>query len=269
MHVHTVLTIAGSDSSGGAGIQADLKTMTALGLYGMSVVTALTAQNTRGVRAVMEVTPQFLAEQMDAVFEDIFPDAVKVGMVANEALVCQVAESLKKWGARQVVVDPVMVATSGAPLLEPQACGALKEVLFPLATLLTPNIPEAEMLTGRVILSKTDMENAARQMGENYGLAVLVKGGHRVEDANDVLYDGGSVTWFEGKRILNPNTHGTGCTLSSAIASFLALGFEKAEAIARAKTYLEGALDSGLNLGSGSGPLDHGFAQRGGKGHGE
>lgn len=269
MHVHTVLTIAGSDCSGGAGIQADLKTMTALGLYGMSVVTALTAQNTKGVRAVMEVTPQFLAEQMDAVFEDIFPDAVKVGMVANEALVCQVAESLKKWGARQVVVDPVMVATSGARLLEPQACEALKKVLFPRARVLTPNIPEAELLVGFSILTKSDMEKAAKTLGEEYGLAVLVKGGHRVHDAHDVLYDRGQLTWFEGTRLSNPNTHGTGCTLSSAIASYLAKGYELVEAIGGAKSYLEGALASGLNLGSGSGPLDHSFALRGGKGHGE
>lgn len=257
--MRTVLTIAGSDSSGGAGIQADIKTMTVHGVYGMSAVTALTAQNTLGVRSVMESSPQFLAEQIDAVFEDIYPDAVKIGMVSSAELIAVIAERLTKYQAKQVVVDPVMVATSGAKLLQTEAVAALKEKLLPLATLVTPNIPEAEVLAGVSVQNKQEMERAAKRIGDRYGCAVLVKGGHAICDANDVLYDGEEFCWFLGERIDSPNTHGTGCTLSSAIASNLAKGISLSESVQRAKDYLSGALGAMLNLGSGSGPLCHNF----------
>lgn len=220
--MRTVLSIAGSDSSGGAGIQADLKTMTMNGVYGMSALTALTAQNTTGVSAIMEVTPEFLREQIDAVFEDIRPDAVKIGMVSSPELVQVISERLHHYHAENVVVDPVMVATSGSVLSEDRAVSVMKEKLLPLATVITPNIPESEILTGRTIVTEVEMEAAAKEMAERFGCAVLCKGGHNINDANDLLYADGKCTWFHGKRIENPNTHGTGCTLSSAIASNLA-----------------------------------------------
>ena len=260
MNKKTALSIAGSDCSGGAGIQADLKTMTMNGVYAMSVITALTAQNTTGVRDIMEVTPAFLAEQMDAVFEDIRPDAVKIGMVSSAALIGKIAERLTFYGAKNVVVDPVMVATSGARLMQEDAVSTLCEQLLPLATLVTPNIPEAEILSGLRILDKQQMQEAARIIGETYGCAVLVKGGHGVHDADDLLWQNGAATWFEGKRIANPNTHGTGCTLSSAIAANLAKGFALGEAVRRGKAYVSGALAAMLDLGKGSGPMDHAFA---------
>lgn len=256
----TALTIAGSDSSGGAGIQADIKTMMANGVYAMSAVTALTAQNTTGVTGIMEVTPEFLQLQLEAVFTDIYPDAVKIGMVSGTALIHCIAEALRKYQAKNVVVDPVMVATSGARLMEEDALAVLKEELFPLATILTPNIPEAEIICGRKITDASDMVQAAEQIGNRYGCAVLVKGGHQLNDANDFLWDAGKCQWFYGKRIDNPNTHGTGCTLSSAIASNLAKGEPLPEAVRRAKDYLSEALAAMLDLGRGSGPLDHGFA---------
>ena len=255
----TALTIAGSDSSGGAGIQADIKTMTANGVYAMSAVTALTAQNTMGVRAIMESTPEFLAEQLDAVFEDIFPDAVKIGMVSSVPLIRVIAEKLKYYGARNIVADPVMVATSGASLLAPDAAETLGKELLPTAGLVTPNIPEAKILSGIDISGRDDMIQAAEIIGKKYGCAVLVKGGHSISDASDLLYADGSVKWFEGRRIDNPNTHGTGCTLSSAIASNLAKGFDMAESVSRAKEYISGALAAMLDLGHGSGPMAHGF----------
>ena len=255
----TALTIAGSDSSGGAGIQADLKTMTVNGVYAMSAITALTAQNTTGVTDILEVPPHFLAEQLDAVFTDIRPDAVKIGMVSSAPLIEVIAEKLRTYAAEHVVVDPVMVATSGARLIDEAAVGTLKERLLPLAEVLTPNIPEAEILSGMSIRSPEDMETAARAIAEAYGCAVLCKGGHHLNDANDLLCRGGEVRWFNGRRIENPNTHGTGCTLSSAIAANLAKGYPLDEAVERAKTYLSGALSALLDLGHGSGPMDHGF----------
>ncbi len=260
IEMKTALTIAGSDSSGGAGIQADLKTMLANGVYGMSAITALTAQNTTGVSAIMEVTPEFLREELDAVFTDIRPDAVKIGMVASARLIEVIADRLSFYQADNIVADPVMVATSGARLIGEDAVEVLKERLLPLAVLVTPNIPEAEVLSGCQIRSEEDMETAAGIISQTYGCSVLVKGGHRINDANDYLYRNGQGSWLYGRRIDNPNTHGTGCTLSSAIASNLAKGMELEAAVAQAKRYLSGALEAQLNLGKGSGPMDHGFA---------
>lgn len=258
----TALTIAGSDSCGGAGIQADIKTMTMNGVFAMSAVTALTAQNTLGVTGIQESTPEFLALQLDAVFTDIFPDAVKIGMVSSTELIRVIAEKLRQYQARHVVVDPVMVATSGSSLLKSDAVRAMTEELFPLAEIITPNIPEAEVLSGERIQSEADMEKAAAAISKKYGCAVLLKGGHSINDANDVLYQNGNIVWFRGKRIDNPNTHGTGCTLSSAIASNLAKGFNLTTSVERAKSYLSGALQAQLNLGAGSGPMKHNYLLR-------
>ena len=252
----TALTIAGSDSSGGAGIQADLKTFLANGVYGMSAITALTAQNTLGVRSVMNSTPEFLSDQLDAIFEDIFPDAVKIGMVSSVELIEVIATKLKFYAAKNIVVDPVMVATSGARLIDDDAITALEEKLFPIAQIITPNLPELEE-----IAATRDMEQAAQMIFDRYGCAVLAKGGHGFNDANDYLFDGAG-QWFYGKRIYTTNTHGTGCTLSSAIAANLAKGYDIKKAVKSAKIYLTGALSTGLNLGKGSGPLDHGFNLR-------
>ena len=257
--MRTALTIAGSDCSGGAGIQADMKTMLANGVYAMSAITALTAQNTTGVTGIMDVTPEFLGSQIDAIFTDIRPDAVKIGMVSASLLIEMIAGKLKEYQAENIVVDPVMVATSGAKLISDDAIGTLKEVLFPLACVLTPNIPEAEVLADMRVKSKEDMIEAARRISENYQCAVLCKGGHQLNDANDLLYRDGSYRWFYGKRIENPNTHGTGCTLSSAIASNLAKGYSLDESVERAKNYISGALSAMLDLGKGSGPMDHGY----------
>jgi hydroxymethylpyrimidine/phosphomethylpyrimidine kinase len=259
----TALTIAGSDSCGGAGIQADIKTMTAHGVYAMSAITALTAQNTTGVTGIMEVTPEFLAAQLEAVFTDILPDAVKIGMVSSAGLIKTIAEKLRKYRAQNIVIDPVMVATSGARLICEDAVDALKENLLPLAVLLTPNIPEAEVLSGIEIRTTDDMIAAAGQISDQYRIAVLCKGGHRLNDANDLLYTAGSYRWFVGKRIENPNTHGTGCTLSSAIASNLAKGYDLVTAIEKSKAYLSGTLEAMLDLGKGSGPLNHVFDIKG------
>ena len=259
----TVLTIAGSDCSGGAGIQADLKTMAMHGVYGMSVITALTAQNTTGVRAIQESTPDFLRQQIDAVFQDIFPDAVKIGMAASSELIRVIGERLRHYGAKNVVVDPVMAATSGSALLKRDAEKALTEELLPLSTLITPNIPEGQVLAGMTIQNREDMLKAARLIGDRCHCAVLLKGGHSINDANDLLYTNGKLVWFEGTRIHNPNTHGTGCTLSSAIAANLAKGFPMEDAVRRAKDYITGALAAMLDLGRGSGPLDHAFDYRG------
>ena len=253
----TALTIAGSDSSGGAGIQADIKTMTCSGIYAMSAVTALTAQNTTGVTAIMEVTPEFLKEQIKACVTDIFPDAVKTGMVSSSALIKVISDSIREFGLKNIVVDPVMVATSGAKLISDDAIDSLKTLLLPLATVITPNIPEAEVLWQKPIKSESDMENAAKDIYREFGCSVLLKGGHSLNDANDYLFDGNEGVWFYGKKIDNPNTHGTGCTLSSAIASNLAKGYTLAEAVKNAKDYISGALSAMLNLGHGSGPLAH------------
>lgn len=257
------LTIAGSDSSGGAGIQADIKTMIANGVYAMSAITALTAQNTTGVFAIQEVETNFMKQQLDAVLTDIVPDAVKIGMVASKELISTIAERLEYYKMKNIVVDPVMVATSGAKLINEEAIEALKEYLFPLAALLTPNIPEAEVLADRKIETAEDMIEAAKKISETYNCAVLCKGGHQLNDANDLLYEEGSYKWFNGKRIDNPNTHGTGCTLSSAIASNLAKGYNLHTSVEKAKQYISLALADGLDLGKGSGPMNHGFAIRG------
>lgn len=257
--MRTALTIAGSDSSGGAGIQADIKTMISNGVYAMSAITALTAQNTTGVTAIMEVTPDFLGEQMDNIFTDIYPDAVKIGMVSSGALIRKIAEKLEQYQAENIVVDPVMVATSGAKLISDEAVDTLKERLLPMAAVLTPNIPEAEVLAGMEVKTEEDMIAAAKYISEKYHCAVLCKGGHQLNDANDLLYRNGSYRWFYGQRIDNPNTHGTGCTLSSAIASNLAKGFDLDTSVERAKLYISGALSAMLDLGKGSGPMNHGF----------
>ena len=256
----TALTIAGSDSSGGAGIQADIKTMMANGVYAMSAITALTAQNTTGVTAILNATPAFLGQELDSIFTDIFPDAVKIGMVSEKELICVIAEKLNQYHAKNIVVDPVMVATSGAKLICEDAIETLKQKLFPLATILTPNIPEAEVLTGIKIQNAQNMIQAAKRISEEYGCAVLCKGGHQLNTANDLLFAEENYHWFEGKRINNPNTHGTGCTLSSAIASNLAKGYDLPSSVERAKEYISGALEAMLDLGAGSGPMDHGFA---------
>ena len=246
----TALTIAGSDSSGGAGIQADIKTLTANGVFAMSAITALTAQNTTGVTDIFETTPRFLAEQLDAIFTDIYPDAVKIGMVSSAELIDTIAEKLHAYEAKHIVVDPVMVATSGSKLL-------------PMAEVLTPNLPEAEILSGMTISDAAGMEAAAKAISEKYGCAVLCKGGHQINDADDLLWRSGTGKWFHGKRIANPNTHGTGCTLSSAIASNLAKGCDLDTSVERAKAYISGCLSAMLDLGHGSGPMDHMFALKG------
>ena len=261
--MNTALTIAGSDSCGGAGIQADIKTMTAHGVYAMSAITALTAQNTTGVSDIMEVTPDFLGKQLDCVFEDIMPDAIKTGMVASGELIKVIAEKIKCYHGKNLVVDPVMVATSGSKLISDDAIGTLKNELLPLATVITPNIPEAEVITGMQVKTEEDMILAAKRISEQYGCAVLCKGGHHINDANDLLYRQGDYKWFRGKRIHNPNTHGTGCTLSSAIASNLAKGENLDEAVLHAKNYISGALSAMLDLGKGSGPMNHAFAIQG------
>jgi hydroxymethylpyrimidine/phosphomethylpyrimidine kinase len=255
--MRTALTIAGSDSSGGAGIQADIKTMTALGIYGMSAITALTAQNTTGVTDIMEVTPEFLGKQLDSIFTDIYPDAVKIGMVSSAGLIKTISEKLKYYNARNIVVDPVMISTSGSKLLQDDAIKTLKDTLLRQAILLTPNIPEASVLSGISIANETDMIKAAEIISNQFGCAVLCKGGHRVNDANDLLYYDHKYKWFMGERIDNENTHGTGCTLSSAIACGLAKGMDLDASILMAKDYLTGALKAMLNLGKGNGPINH------------
>ena len=255
----TALSIAGSDCSGGAGIQADIKTMTMNGVYAMSVITALTAQNTVGVTAISEVTPDFLKQQMDAIFTDIRPDAIKIGMIPNAELMETIVDCLNAYKANNVVVDPVMVATSGSSLMKSEAVVTLKSKLLPIATIVTPNIPEAEVLSDMKIIDGDSMLVAAKYISESYGCAVLLKGGHSINDSNDLLYVDGQATWYHGKRIDNPNTHGTGCTLSSAIASNLAKGYDLSTSIQRAKDYISGALAAMLDLGKGSGPMNHAF----------
>ena len=259
----TALTIAGSDSSGGAGIQADIKTMTANGIYAMSAITALTAQNTTGVTGIFDVTPAFLAAQLDTVFTDIRPDAVKIGMVSSAELIEVIAEKLTQYGAGHIVVDPVMMSTSGSKLLKDNAIDVLKAKLLPLAEIVTPNIPETELLSDTAIRDDKDMEKAAQIISGRYGCTVLCKGGHNLNDANDLLYMNGEKHWFYGRRIDNPNTHGTGCTLSSAIASNLAKGMELTAAVERAKEYISGALADMLDLGRGQGPMNHLFELKG------
>ena len=254
-----ILTIAGSDSSGGAGIQADIKTIASHGMYAMSVITALTAQNTTGVFAIQEATPDFVGQQLDAVFTDIFPDAVKIGMVSSANIIKEIANKLRFYGAKNIVVDPVMVAASGGKLLSDDTCDTLAGELFALARVITPNIPECEALCGFPISCEEDMLRAAQTIGDAYPCAVLVKGGHFIsnDSSNDLLYDNGHERWFCAKRIDNPNIHGTGCTLSSAIACRLAEGKSLGDSVLYAKEYLTSAIGAKLNLGSGTGPLDH------------
>lgn len=253
----TVLTIAGSDSSGGAGIQADIKTMIMNGVYAMSAITALTAQNTTGVYGIQEASPEFIDSQLDCIFTDIFPDAVKIGMLSSSEIMRHVAARLRQYQARHIVLDPVMVSTSGHRLMNADAEETLQKELFPLAELITPNIPEAEALTGMRITDATSMEKAAQTLYEKFHVSVLLKGGHRINDANDLLYTDGKAGWLHGERVDNPNTHGTGCTLSSAIASNLAKGYSLEDAVRRSKEYLSAALKSQMDLGKGSGPLNH------------
>ena len=259
MEMKTALTIAGSDCSGGAGIQADIKTMTMNGVYAMSAITALTAQNTTGVSSILEATAEFLADQLDMIFTDICPDAIKIGMVSNSELIKTIVDKLTFYKADKIVVDPVMVATSGADLMQSEAVMTMKNCLLPIAILATPNIPEAEVLSGMKIENEDDMVQAAIHINQTYGCAVLVKGGHNINDANDLLCADGKIKWFYGKRIDNPNTHGTGCTLSSAIAANLAKGFDLETSVQRAKDYISNALSAQLDLGQGSGPMNHAF----------
>jgi hydroxymethylpyrimidine/phosphomethylpyrimidine kinase len=259
----SVLTIAGSDSSGGAGIQADIKTIQSMGLFAQSAITALTAQNTTGVYGVHDVPTDFVAQQIDVVFDDIRPDAVKIGMVSSAEIVASIVDALERNDARNIVVDPVMVATSGSELASNSAIAALRDKLIPLATVITPNMPEAEALFGSHIEARDEQERAALEIARAAGVAVLVKGGHGENDANDVLArPDGTVVWFEGERVDTANTHGTGCTLSSAIACGLALGKTLEDAVRGAKAYITGALSAGLDLGKGSGPLDHMWQHR-------
>ena len=257
--MHTVLSIAGSDSSGGAGIQADLKTITCLGEYGMTVITALTAQNTMGVEGVEAVSVQMVRSQIDAVFSDIRPEAVKLGMIATPDIMEAVCEKLKEYKAENIVVDPVMAATSGSSLMENRTVRTLKEKLIPMADIITPNILEAEILSGIKIHGKEEMIKAAEVIAEYGKGAVLIKGGHLEESADDLLYKNGKAVWFSGKRFDNPNTHGTGCTLSSAIATFLAKGCSMEESVEKAKAYVAGAIKANLDLGKGRGPLKHNY----------
>ncbi|MBQ6894950.1 MAG: bifunctional hydroxymethylpyrimidine kinase/phosphomethylpyrimidine kinase [Clostridia bacterium] len=255
----TALTIAGSDSGGGAGIQADIKTMTMNGVYAMSAITALTAQNTTGVVAICDVSPDFLASQLDAIFQDIYPDAVKIGMVSSPELTKVISQKLRLYNARNIVIDPVMVSTSGSRLMKSETLECFQKELLPLANIITPNIAEAEVLSKIIISDAIGMQNAAKIISEKYGCAVLCKGGHSINDANDFLYESGGGVWFDSQRVNNPNTHGTGCTLSSAIAANLAKGFSLKDSIQKAKAYLTGCLEANLNLGSGSGPLMHNY----------
>ncbi len=255
--MNKILSIAGSDCSGGAGIQADIKTITAHKMYAMSVITALTAQNTTGVYGVLESTPEFVALQMDAVFTDIYPDAVKIGMVSNKAIIEMIADKLKEYDAKNIVLDPVMISTSGSKLLKDDAIDILITKLMPMATIITPNIPEAECLCGFAIDTKEEMQKAAIEIARSFKGSILIKGGHLKDCSDDLLYTDGELYWYEQIKINNSNTHGTGCTLSSAIACNLACSIDLVESISAAKRYITGALSAQLDLGKGSGPLDH------------
>lgn len=255
-----VLSIAGSDSGGGAGIEADLKTCTALGVHGMAAVTAITAQNTVGVFGVRDVPPDLVAQQIDVVAEDIGVDAAKTGMLSSSAIIEAVAESLTRNMIRNLVVDPVMIAKSGDALLQDEARSALKDLLLPAALVVTPNIPEAEVLSGLVIASEEAVVAAAEKIIELGPRYVLMKGGHlEGPEACDYLFDGENVDTFRSPRIDTPNTHGTGCTYSAAIAAYIARGLDVPESVERAKAYLTRAIETSLPLGNGHGPLNHGW----------
>lgn len=255
----TALTIAGSDSSGGAGIQADLKTFLANGVYGMSVITSVTSQNTTGVYGIFDIPHETVASQLDAVFSDIFPDAVKIGMVSSPEIIDVIAEKLVKYSPKNIVLDPVMVSTSGCALISENAKSELLSRLFPLADIVTPNITEAQILSGAEIKNEADMICAAKSIAEKYDVNVLLKGGHLKDAAVDILYSDGLIKRFEEERIDNPNTHGTGCTLSSAIAASLAKGMTLTDAVGCAKHYVSEAIRDNMNLGHGRGPLNHGW----------
>lgn len=252
-----ILTIAGSDCSGGAGIQADIKTITAHGMYAMSAITALTAQNTRGVFDVDETSEEFVGSQLDCIFKDIFPDAVKIGMVSSIGIIKMISKKLKEYDARNIVVDPVMFSTSGHNLMSDDAMSTLKNELLPLADIITPNIFEAESLCGFKIENKDDMLSAAKEISKTLDSYILIKGGHLKNSADDLLYFKGDPRWFNLERIDNPNNHGTGCTLSSAIACNLGNNLTMEESVKHAKAYITRALQAKLDLGAGSGPLNH------------
>lgn len=252
-----ILTIAGSDCSGGAGIQADIKTIAAHQMYGMSAITALTAQNTRGVYGICETSPDFVGDQLDCIFKDIYPDAVKIGMISSREIIEVISYKLEEYKARNIVIDPVMFSTSGYNLMSEEAMDALKTKLLPLADLITPNLFEAEILSRLKIENKEEMIKAAKKIGEFLNSNILIKGGHLKDSADDLLYSKGKITWFKGDRIDNPNNHGTGCTLSSAIACNLGKGLTIEKSIENSKAYIIKALQSGLDLGFGSGPLNH------------
>lgn len=255
--MYKILTIAGSDCSGGAGVQADIKTITAHGMYAMSAITSLTAQNTTGVYGVYDCGAEFLCKQLDCIFTDIFPDAVKIGMVSDKELIKAIADKFKEYKAVNIVVDPVMVSTSGSRLLKEDAIEALEKELMPLALVITPNLAEAEVLSGRKITGVEDMKNTAAALSEKYGCSVLIKGGHLSDNATDVLCDNGEIYEFSSEKINTKNTHGTGCTLSSAIACNVGRGYSLEESIRNAKTYLMGALKNGFDIGNGNGPVNH------------
>ncbi len=252
-----VLTIAGSDCSGGAGIQADIKTITVHKMYAMSVITALTAQNTTGVYGIEEASKDFVCNQIDCVFKDIEPNAVKIGMVSNSEIIEIISEKLKFYNAKNIVLDPVMVSTSGSKLISDEAIDVLIKKLMPLVRVITPNLKEAEVLCGFNVENQGDMIKAAKKIAKDLNIAVLVKGGHLSEEAIDILYENGKITYFKSERIDNPNTHGTGCTLSSAIACNLAKGTSLEDSIRNAKEYLTGAIRAKLDIGEGRGPLEH------------
>lgn len=260
--MYKILSIAGSDSSGGAGIQADIKTIAAHGMFAMTAVTAVTVQNTTGVTGVVDIPPETVAAQIDAVFDDIPPDAVKIGMLSNKEIVSAIAGTLAERRPSHIVLDPVMVATSGSALAAGGSVGAMVRELFPLSEMITPNIPEAEYLAGMQIVGISDMERAADKIGEIFDGWILIKGGHMTETADDLLARRDKKIWIRGRRVANPNTHGTGCTLSSAIACGLAAGHDAETAVRRAKAYVTGALEAMLDLGRGSGPLDHTYMMK-------
>lgn len=253
----TALSIAGSDCSGGAGIQADIKTMSAIGVFGMSVIVSVVAENTSRVISIEEISPKVIADQIDAVFEDIEVDAVKVGMLSTPECMQAVAEKLKQYKPKHIVIDPVMYAKNGYPLMQESSIDTLINTIIPISTLLTPNIPEAEKIANMKIETIEDMKEAAQKILALGAKAVLVKGGHYMGDAQDILYDGENFYTFVKQRINTKNTHGTGCTLSSAIASYLALGENLEGAIEKAKTYVTGAIENALEIGKGCGPTHH------------